>query len=518
MHAPPPERILIVDDSESNLYVLSTWLRRAGYDIVEARTGEDAQRHNLSRAFDLAIVDINLPDMSGYDVARSLKLREPIAPLPVLHISSVATGVSDRSEGLRRGAEGFLVRPVEREELLATVESLLRGAASQRTAIALSQRLRRLNDATQALNSARDTQSILSAIASQAALLFESTAIVLDAGPNAASLRSGPDGVIERGDIDPACVTELARQARVCGRSAGREVARASTLLRDSALYLSAALDGNIRVLLVDAGDPAYVLEEDAAVLDAFARAASTALQNMRKYDVERAIALKLQQSLLPSATPRLGDLDIVTRYAASEANVEIGGDFYEAFALDEHRVVIAIGDVVGHSLDAAIIMAQLCTAIRCFALEGHAPDSVVARLNHVLKTFHQEVTATVCCGVYDTRTGIFAFANAGHIPPLVCSNGLWQHAPLGGSLLGIGGGAPPVQQITLHKGDRLVLYTDGLIERRGEDLADGMERLRQAAATPSTTLSQLCDVLLEAGGGNLGDDVAVVAIERSEG
>lgn len=500
---PAAHRVLVVEDSESNLYVLSTWLRRAGYEVSEARDGAQAQRLAEDRSFDLAIVDINLPDMSGYDVARSLKARLPKAPLPVLHISSTATGSADRSEGLRRGAEGFLVRPVDREELLATAESLLRAASAQRTAIALSQRLRKLNEATHALNSATDRQDILLKIAAHAAGLFEASALLLDAR-SGQSLHAASADAVRVTTLEAADVAALVARALVV-RDVEVEGVR----------YRAAMLDDSTRVLLVESVGP-QKLPEDDAVLSAYVRSATTALQNMQRYDLERSIALRLQQNLLPEATPRLADLDIVTRYEASEEHIEIGGDFYEAFALDSRRVVIAVGDVVGHSLAAAMIMAQLRTAIRCFALEGHAPDSILERLSRVLDTFHHDITATVVCGIYDARTGAFDFANAGHMLPLYRNGGVWEFAQIGGPLLGIGAETPRMQRVLLAPGDRLLLYTDGLIERRNEDLHLSMERLKATASAAVGSLSELCDRLLASGGGNLGDDVAILALERA--
>ena len=108
-----PARILVIEDSESNRYVLSTWLRRAGHDVLEASTGEAGLELIASNPVDLTICDINLPDMTGYMVCEQIKRDPRTRDIPVLHVSSTATQPSDRSEGLRRGAEGYLVEPVE---------------------------------------------------------------------------------------------------------------------------------------------------------------------------------------------------------------------------------------------------------------------------------------------------------------------------------------------------------------------------------------------------------------------
>ncbi len=104
-------RILLIEDSDSNRYLLRTWLRRAGHEVLEAANGEDGLRLVASNAVDLAICDINLPDMTGYMVCEQIKRDPRTRDVPVLHVSSTATQPSDRSEGLRRGAETGVLAP-----------------------------------------------------------------------------------------------------------------------------------------------------------------------------------------------------------------------------------------------------------------------------------------------------------------------------------------------------------------------------------------------------------------------
>ncbi len=494
------ERVLIVDDSESRRYVIGVWLRRADYEIVEATTGHDALKIVETEAIDLVVLDVNLPDISGYVVCEQIKGDLRTASIPVLHISATATDSSQRSEGLRRGADGYLVEPIEREELLASVEALLRSAAAQRTAVRLAWRLRRLNDATLAVNEAASFEQLVATIASEACHLFDVAAtaalIVDDVGVSAlADENCKPELTLG--------TPEIVDQIR---RSAGTRLAAELSGER-----------GQSGILLLDVpeADEFNDGDETEVVLTQYARSATNAIKNMRSYDVERRIALTLQRSLLPGVLSKIPGLDVAVRYEASAEHAEVGGDFYELFPLDADRVAFAIGDVVGHSLEAATVMAELRTGIRSYILEGHSSSATIDRLNRLLGRFHPELTATVCCAIFNRRTGRCEITNAGHPPPLLISGNDVSFLPYGGALLGLDVPAAAPHVFTLRSNDVLVLYTDGLIERRDEAIDASMRRLAGAArALPRGDLDTFCDRLLrDAGPPTRTDDIALVAL-----
>ena len=520
MIARETRRILVVNDTESNRYVLSTWLRRAGYDVLEATTGTEALEIIGRRRVDLVVLDVYLPDISGYAVCERIK-EGSTANIPVLHVSSVATQSADRSEGLRRGAEGFLAEPIEREELLATVEALLRAADAQRIAGRLARFLRHLNDATLAVNDAVGLDRLVLEIALQASTLFDARAVVAVAVEDTALLGVAA-GVSETRlqECPSQTVDALCCIAEGVTRVSAAVVSEHAPIAADEGSFLCSPLtmgSSHRGVLLVEPGDNADAsAPETLTVLTQFVRAANIALRNMRSYDIERGIALMLQKSLLPQAPSRFVGLDIATRYAASAAHSEVGGDFYEIFHVDGNRIAIAIGDVVGHSLEAATIMAQLRTGIRCYALEGHSPGAIVERLNRLLFKFHPEVTATACVALYEIDTGVCRLANAGHLPPLVVGKDGASFLPLGGALLGVEAEARPPYEFTLMPDDTLLLYTDGLVERPGEPLDVGMERLARAASRGNASLDALCDDVMREGPARLIDDIAIVAIRRT--
>jgi serine phosphatase RsbU (regulator of sigma subunit)/DNA-binding response OmpR family regulator len=508
-------RVLVVDDSESTRYVLATWLRRAGHEVVEATTGAEGLAVAAVQPVDLVVLDVNLPDMTGYAVCEQLKTNPRTALVPVLHVSATATQPTDRSEGLRRGADGYLVEPVEREELIATVQALLRGAAAHRTAVRLAQRLRRLNDATLAVNEANSVEQLVATIAREAALLFESGATVAVVADDRAMSAYSAAGA--RPGVEPCGADAVDAVLAAVGAATWVPAAALDGLVADSASgwYLAAPLGGvggQRGVLLVDQLQSAA--DESEVVLTQYARAASTALKNVRTYDIERRIALALQRNLLPDAAPSIRGIDVAVRYEASAAHAEVGGDFYEIFMLGDDRVALAVGDVVGHSLEAAMIMAQLRTAIRSYLLEGHGPAATLERLNGLLCRFHPEATATACCAIYDRRSGRCELANAGHLPPLVADGAGVRFLPLGGPLLGVDAPPTAAHAFSLGSTDVLLLYTDGLVERRGEPIDVGLNRLVAAVRAGTGDLDELCDrVLRDVGPASILDDIALVAI-----
>ncbi len=513
-------RVLIVDDIESNRYVVGTWLRRAGYHVVEARTGEEALQKIDAQPFDLAVLDVNLPDMTGYAICEYIKQHPATSATPVLHMSATATNTTDRSEGLRRGAEGYLVEPVEREELLATVEALLRAANAHKMSLRLADRLRRLHDATLAINEMQDLETLVGTIACEASKLFAEPAIVLLNTEDAAFASTcGRDEEASLYRLNRAAGRDIEALPKT-GRAALNDL---RSILPLDALplpenYLIADLgrrfDQMGRILIGSAPPP--LDEEQVVVLAQLARVAGAALHNSRMHDVERRIAVTLQRGLLPETIPPVQGFDIAVRYEASAVHAEVGGDFYDVFEGADGRLFLAIGDVAGHSLEAATIMAQLRTGFRSYALEGHGPVAILDRLNELLMRFHLDTTATVCCGWLDPQTGECVLANAGHVPPLLVRDGVPQFVSIGGTLLGFPLRTGTSQELMLNPGDRLVFYTDGLVERRRESIEDGLARLADVASHQGDTMDAFCErAFAELRPGNVGDDVAIMAIQR---
>ena len=201
--------------------------------------------------------------------------------------------------------------------------------------------------------------------------------------------------------------------------------------------------------------------------------------------------------------------------YLPLMSGVGVGGDFYDALALEDGRLALSIGDVAGKGLPAASAMGRICHALRAYALEEATPADALERLDRLVVEAGDDM-ATALHLVLDPATGAVAYASAGHPPALRVTAGgetEWLSDALAPPL---GAGVSPRPQATtqLEPGDRLVLYTDGLIERRGRSLDAGLERLEQGAA--GRAFDDLCEGLVDeiAGADGFDDDVAVLAVE----
>jgi serine phosphatase RsbU (regulator of sigma subunit) len=252
-------------------------------------------------------------------------------------------------------------------------------------------------------------------------------------------------------------------------------------------------------------------------VLRQLAQAVAAAVEAQRSYDEEHRIAVTLQRSLLQSRLPDVAGLEFAVRYEPAGAQTEVGGDFYELTILDGH-LLVAIGDVAGHSLHAATVMAELRHAVRAYAVEGHPPGAVLELVNHFMRTVLPTESATLCLLTLEPATGRVRLASAGHLPPLLHSDGAVRFLAPRGPLLGITAPRPPDLEFELPPGGTLVLYTDGLIERRDADIDVGLAALADCASTVEPSLDAFCQRLLVtlAGAGEQADDIAVVAVRRT--
>jgi serine phosphatase RsbU (regulator of sigma subunit)/integral membrane sensor domain MASE1/anti-sigma regulatory factor (Ser/Thr protein kinase) len=240
------------------------------------------------------------------------------------------------------------------------------------------------------------------------------------------------------------------------------------------------------------------------------------ALERAHLYEREHRIAESLQRSLLPDALPMRHGVQLAARYLPASAAVGVGGDWYDALELADGRLVIAVGDVVGHGLEAARAMGQLRGALRAYALEDATPASLLMRLGLLVDHTQPDSLTTLAVALVDPMSGSVQVACAGHPPPLLLAAGqtsaayVWE-----GRGLPLGAGpAARYQQVTraLEPGATIVLFTDGLVERRDRPIDDGLTRLA-AAVGEGGQPEVLCDRILDAllGDAEQRDDVALI-------
>ncbi|MFG2638297.1 SpoIIE family protein phosphatase [Streptomyces sp. NPDC048362] len=268
------------------------------------------------------------------------------------------------------------------------------------------------------------------------------------------------------------------------------------------------------------AGQSAAFTRADLSLLEDIARRAGLALDNARLYQRQRKVAETMQNHLLPQM-PSVPGLQMTVRYLPSPDASQVGGDWYDAFTLPDGATALAVGDVVGHDLEAAAGMAQLRNMLRAYAwFREEPPSRVVSRLDEAMMPITDVTMATlVFARVTRTSDGQWqlSWTNAGHPPPLLITHdGLANYLTDGhGLLLGTGVHAPrPDATVLLPPGCTLLLYTDGLVERPGHTLDDGLNRLRQhAAALAHRSLPSFTDQLLHRVQPPGLDDVALLVL-----
>jgi hypothetical protein len=226
-------------------------------------------------------------------------------------------------------------------------------------------------------------------------------------------------------------------------------------------------------------------------------------------------VARTLIAALQPETLPRAAGVRLIARYEPAESR--LGGDWYDVFRLADGTVGVAIGDVVGHGIEAAAQAVRLRRSLRGAVLEGFGPGATLLALNAEAVRTGEGMAGTMLYATLDPQGRRLRWANAGHLPPIVAGAGVARRLPIA-SRPPLG--AMPVdawteEEIVLEPGARVILYTDGLIERRDELIDDGIERVITAAGT-EPGLEAVCDAALAAAPRPRRDDIAVVALELS--
>jgi sigma-B regulation protein RsbU (phosphoserine phosphatase) len=272
-----------------------------------------------------------------------------------------------------------------------------------------------------------------------------------------------------------------------------------------------------IGVLHVGRLDHRPFREEDAELLGVVAHRVAGAVQS-HQLAVERAAASLLERSLLPPTLPDCPGLEFAARYVTGEHRA-VGGDWYDAFTLPSGMLWVVIGDVAGHGLAAAVVMGRVRSALRSYALEDHGVGSVLSLVDRKVSHFEVGSMVTVACAVSKPPYDRFEVVAAGHPPPVLAEAG--QPARLVPIDVLPPLGAGPADEcvpttVLVPPGAVLLLYTDGLVERRGEDIDVGLDRLREAvkAGSPNGVCQTVMHDMLGLQGPE--DDVAIIALRRT--
>jgi uncharacterized protein YigA (DUF484 family) len=393
----------------------------------------------------------------------------------------------------------------ERAENALTIAE--HGKAVAESATAVLSRLTALIDVTLA---AVDLDEMLRCVAIEARRSFAADGALVAVVETGERIRHASAGLA---DDDADALLDLG--LRLCGGAAERGVASFSGHEGGLRSVLATPMDAS-GLLLVGSRDPRAWSDVERHLLRLGADRLAVALEQARTRDRERYVAGTLQRALLPPHLPQMAGAALAARYVPAEHGV--GGDWYDAFELPGGRLGVAVGDVVGHGIDAAATAVRLRDELRGFVLQGRDPAGVVAALDALAADEPHGAYSSVLYAELDLNSRRARWATAGHVPPVLMREGVARvlESP-GGTLLGAQPMLPwPQREEALEPGDRLVLYTDGLVERPGEPLDAAIADLFSSRTAVADDLEDLCDSLLEPSRGARRDDAAILAVAIS--
>jgi anti-anti-sigma factor len=299
----------------------------------------------------------------------------------------------------------------------------------------------------------------------------------------------------------PVLVGDVAEQRHEGDPDGAWRAVLAEAGVRSAVLVPVSVRGGPAGALAILSLDPARRYDEDDRALAVeLGHRVGLAIDNARLYEAHRDVAATLQRSLLPDRLPRLARVALASRYVSAAAETQAGGDWYEAVEPGAGRLVLGVGDVVGRGTEAAAVMGQLRSAMRAYALAGLSPAAILSELSRFAEGVAGAEVATTACVAIDVAAERIAFATAGHPPPLVVfPNGRTAFlAGAHGPALGLGRTEFAEGELAITPGSAVVLYTDGLVERRREPLDRSLQRMARLASPLGTAEpGALCDALL---------------------
>lgn len=501
-------RVLVVDDNADMRAYISDLLRPE-YDVQVASDGLEALVVMADRTPDLVLSDVMMPRLDGFGLLQRMRNDPVFATVPLIMLSARA-GEEGTLEGLEAGATDYLAKPFSARELLARVRVHL--------ALDREQRLRHELERSEQL---LDQAQRMARIGSWEIDLDRDT---ITASPVFYELmqmsreemdRIGTTAVISS-LVHPDDLDDVHRQ--LGGAVPGEVVEYETRIVRP---------DGRVRLFhlrgeVVTDRDDARVLRgsfQDVTEQRATQQRLVSAEAEREVAARERLIAEQLQASLLPTRDFDLDALEVATFYRAGVEGTQVGGDWYDVIRLGAGRTAFVIGDVMGRGVTAAAVMGQLRAAVRAYATLDLPPAEVLEHLDRLVQDLGGSQIVTSVYAVHDSVRRTLTYANAGHLPPLLVRRGEVSLAtdveptgpPLGAGYFGAG-----EQQLDLEVDDLVVLYTDGLVERRRSDLFAGIDRLASMVRThlDDTSLQELpAKLAAELLDGDADDDIALVLV-----
>jgi signal transduction histidine kinase/DNA-binding response OmpR family regulator len=491
---PPPSsadraRVLVVDDNaDMRDYIVS--LLEQDYAVTWAADGVEALDRAREKAPDLVLTDVMMPRLDGFGLLAALHADPATTGIPVIMLSARA-GEDGTVEGLEAGADDYLVKPFSARELLARVKVNLELERVRRVRATL-ERSQELLDQAQRLAKLGSWEVDLTT--DEVTVSDELLRLLGRSREEVAAL--GYRGLLE------AVVLAADREA------VRREL---ETATPETVLAFEVRLvlpSGSVRLVCLrgevtayDGGRPVRLRGsvQDITEQREAEEAVASAQALERAVEREHAIADQLQRMLLPERSFDLEHLDVATYYRAGVEGTQVGGDWYDIIELGAGRTALVVGDVMGRGVGAAASMGQLRSAVRAFAKLDLPPAEVLEYLDSLVHDLEGDQIVTCVYAVFDSTDQTLGLANAGHLPPLlVTAAGRSRRLAAPGPPLGAGYFGMTTERVRLAQGSTVAFYTDGLVERRGRDIDEGIDALaRELASSSGEPLAGLPETLV---------------------
>jgi PAS domain S-box-containing protein len=479
-----PARVLLVDDRRENRIALQAVLEPLRVDVVEADSGEQALREVLVGDFAVILLDVQMPGMDGIETAELIKARERSRDVPIIFLTAAESDLAEVFAGYEAGAVDYLLKPFDPLVLRSKVKVFAD----------LDRHRRQLR---------RSDELVRNAFAASPSgmALCDLEGLALQVNPALERLTGRPTAALARIPLHDVLYDR--------DRPELAERLDAAATHGDGGEPWTAHVVG-------DDGVPFPVTVSVVPVRDVHGVPQQLLVQMADERD--RRIAATLQRALLPESLPSVVGVTLAAHISPGGGGTRVGGDWYDAIALPGGRLGIVVGDVAGHGVDAAARMGELRSVARAYALEGHGTVALVERMNGYHAALGADLMTTMLFAILEIDSGTLRFVNAGHPPPLIVEED-------GGTRV-LEGAGPPLGVLdtwryeervaTLAPEMTALLYTDGLVERRGERLDTGLRRLRDAVAEGGSP-EEMVAAALEATEAEGADDDVTLVVARAE-
>jgi serine phosphatase RsbU (regulator of sigma subunit)/DNA-binding response OmpR family regulator/anti-sigma regulatory factor (Ser/Thr protein kinase) len=542
-----PVAILLVDDHKENLSALRAVLEPLGERLITAESGEQALRALLREDIAVILLDVRMAGLDGLQTARIIRARPRTRHIPIIFLTAQVSEVEEIALAYASGGVDYVIKPFEPEILRAKVSVFVelsrerservRQSQARAEAEAVARTVRTLQILSDAALAHLEMGGLTAELVERAATLFQADSACLllrdeDApGLGVHAVRGvlpvAPDGRVMLGLGTFGRLAVERQSALLVGEelpglldAAGAQDADEDMAAIRSLLVVPLiAADELLGLIVLGATAEDRFDAGDLELLRLAADRMAIAIDHVQRFAHGRQLVETLQRSLLPDRLPHHPRLELAARYLPSGLAPQIGGDWYDALELDRDRTALMIGDVVGHGVRAATTMSELRNALRAFAVEGHSPGAALHQLDRVVHaTLGPGMIATVLFLIIDASKGTLTISRAGHPPPaLRTAAGEIRFLETGGTLpLGIDDRVKADEaEYPVSPGDTLLLFTDGLVERRRESISTGFDRLRDAFTHAPADVEELCDYVLERTVTEQAshDDIAVLAV-----